>query len=112
MMNLQRLAGLLGLFCAIVSAGVLVMFTTSLAVSGQVGQSTIWVLSVMAMLSIAAAWAAIRERALLLLAIFVVTFLPVGLYLAGVPSWVRIAGIAQFGFLISALMMFRARRMR
>lgn len=106
--QLFRTASWIGLFSAIVSTGVLVMFTTSLVVSGKAENLTASILVLMALLSVLAAWAAVTRRALLLLALFIVCFVPVGFYLTGVPSWARFAGFAQLGFLVSSLMMFRA----
>lgn len=106
--KLNRIASWLGLFCAILSAGVLIMFNTYIVVSGQAENLTIYILALMAVLSVLAGWAAIRRRALLLLALFIICYLPVGFYLSGVPSWARFAGFAQLGFLVASLMMFWA----
>ncbi|NNL95026.1 MAG: hypothetical protein HKO64_05345 [Xanthomonadales bacterium] len=104
----MRIAQWIGLFCAIISTGVLAMFTTYLVVAGQAQNLTAFILGLMALLSTLAGWAAIRRRALLLLALFIICYLPVGFYLTGVPSWARYAGYAQLGFLVSSLMMFWA----
>ena len=103
-----RIAQWIGLFCAIVSAGVLTMFTTYIVIAGQAENLTAWILGLMVGLSALAGWAAIRRRALLLLALFIMCYLPVGFYLSCVSSWARYAGFAQIGFLVSSLMMFWA----
>jgi hypothetical protein len=101
---------MLGLFSAIVSGGVLLMFSTYLAVSGQSGNLTVLILLLLVALSGVAAWAAITRRPIVLIIAFLISFVPVGFYLSLVGSWVRLAGLAQLGYAVAAIMMLRHRR--
>jgi len=57
----------------------------------------------MAMLGIIVAIASIKGHAITLIVLFVASFFPIGLYLLGVPTWIRVIGILNFGYLIAGL---------
>jgi len=106
----MKLASLIGLFSAMTSGGALVIFTTYMATSGQVKSSTSLILIVLAVLSVIAGWTAVKQKPLLLMLVFLVSFVPLGMYLMLMPSWVRIAGLAQVGYAVAAMMMMKERK--
>ena len=105
-----RLAQLLGLFCAIVAAGVLTMFGTWLAVTGREDVVTSGIFFGLAMLAGVAGWASATNRPFWLLIAWFVSFVPAGFWLMLMPSWVRIAGFAQLGFLFAAVALLKNRK--
>lgn len=65
-------------------------------------RSVSWVMFAVLLISAFAFYAASKQRPVLLIVAFAVTFFPVGLYLALHPHWARTAGIAPLGYLIAA----------
>jgi hypothetical protein len=61
----------------------------------------------MAMLAIIAVIASVREHGITLIVLFFASFFPIGLYLLGVPGWVRVIGILNLGYLIAGLVAWR-----
>jgi len=49
--------------------------------------------------------ASIKANSTMLLVLFVVAFLPVGLYLIGVPYWIRWVGLSNLGYLLAGLLL-------
>lgn len=61
----------------------------------------------MTLIAIFAVLASIRGHGGVLIVLFAISFFPVGLYLIAVPHWLRWIGLANTGFLIAGLLMFR-----
>ena len=55
-------------------------------------------------LAIAGIVAAVTERPILMILIFLVSFFPAGLYLLGVPSIFRLIGLSDLLFFISSIL--------
>ena len=109
LMLLGRAAGLLA---SILTSGFWLLFLFS-APARESGASTATFFVVLLMVAIGtlgvlAAW---RGRPFLMLAVFVFSFFPMGLYLLGTPGIYRWIGIFDFLFLASGfLMVWAARR--
>ena len=98
-----RLIGLLG---ATASATLRFVFLVSNpAGEGGATDATHAVVALMvtlAMLGIVAAW---KARPYLMIAVFVLSFLPMGLYLLGTPGMYRWIGVFDFLYLVSGILM-------
>lgn len=49
--------------------------------------------------------ASLKGHSTMLMVLFVVSFLPIGLYVIGVPHWIRWVGLANIGYLAAALLL-------
>lgn len=104
----RKFAGrVVGAGSALVSASGLAVVLAKLLTAERREDMAIVIISVMLLFGIAAFWAAIRERGLILLILFFLSFVPVGFYLALNPSWAGVAGRAQLGYLVAAVWMLR-----
>ena len=65
---------------------------------------------VMAIVAIFAIIASLRKHGTVLMVLFMASFFPVGLYLFGVPHWVRWIGAFNLGYLIAGFVIWRTRR--
>lgn len=63
------------------------------------------VVFLMILIAILAVIAAIKGNGAMLLVLFVVAFLPIGLYVIGVPHWIRWVGLTNLGYLIAGLLL-------
>ncbi len=59
----------------------------------------------MILIAIIAVIASIKGNSTMLLVLFVVAFLPVGLYVIAVPHWIRWVGLANLGYLAAGLLL-------
>lgn len=59
----------------------------------------------MILIAIIAVIASIKGNSTMLLVMFVVAFLPIGLYVIAVPHWIRWVGLANLGYLIAGLLL-------
>ena len=66
----------------------------------------------MAMLAIIAVIASVHGHGITLIVLFFASFFPVGLFLLEIPSWVRIIGVLNLGYLIAGLVAWRMPRDR
>lgn len=64
----------------------------------------------MALLAIVAVIASVHGHGITLLVLFFTSFFPIGLYLLGVPGWVRLIGVLNLGYLIAGLVAWRLPR--
>ena len=62
------------------------------------------------LLSVGALYATLTVRPWLLILLFVVSFVPFGLYLSLWPSWYRMAGVMQLGYPLAAILMLQFKR--
>ena len=105
---LGRAAGLLG---SLLTAGLWLVFLFSApATESGASTATFFVVLLMegiATLGVLAAW---RCRPYLMLAMFVFSFFPMGLYLLGTPGIYRWIGVFDFLFLVSGVLMIMGAR--
>lgn len=108
-MTVQVRAGAIGQLIGAVSgaavAGLWVLGTLG-PMSSTTAQPSILVATLLVVLALFAAAAAIRRRPGVLLVIFALSFVPVGLYLIGVPHWMKWIGVLNCGYLASAWMLW------
>ena len=97
-----RLGQIIGLFSALLCGFTSLAFALSLWLNHPHERSTILVFLGLLFLSALALFASLKRRPIVLIAVFVVSFLPVGLYLALHPHWARLAGLAPLGYLVAA----------
>ena len=102
--NPAKKAAMIGTVSALVSGGTVMALVLRIWSDPQLGSSTLMILGSLAALSMVAARAAYTSRPWILLTVFIVSFVPVGFYLLLLPNWIRIAGIAQLGYLWAALL--------
>ena len=62
----------------------------------------------MAFLAIFAVIASVRGHGVALLVLFFASFFPVGVYLMGVPHWLRWVGICNLGYLLAGVAIWRS----
>lgn len=75
--------------------------------SSATAQPSILSATLFGLLALSAAAAAILRRPVILLVIFALSFMPVGLYLIGVPHWMKWIGVFNRGYLVSAWLLWR-----
>jgi len=61
----------------------------------------------MMVLAIMTVIASVHGHGITLIVLFFASFFPIGLYLLGVPSWVRVIGVLNLGYLIAGLVVWR-----
>jgi len=59
----------------------------------------------MLLIAILVVIASIKGNSTMLLVLFFIAFLPIGLYVIGVPHWVRWVGLANVGYLVAGLLL-------
>ena len=64
----------------------------------------------MAMLAIIAVIASVHGHGITLIVLFFASFFPIGLFLLGIPGWVRVIGVLNLGYLIAGLVAWRIPR--
>ena len=64
----------------------------------------------MTMLAIIAVNASVRSHGITLIVLFFASFFPIGMYLLGLPGWVRVIGVLNLGYLIAGLIAWRMPR--
>ena len=64
----------------------------------------------MAMLAIIAVIASVHGHGITLIVLFFASFFPIGLFLLGIPGWVRVIGVLNLGYLIAGLVAWRMPR--
>ncbi|MEE8388746.1 MAG: hypothetical protein V3R65_09235 [Acidiferrobacterales bacterium] len=64
----------------------------------------------MAVLAIIAVIASVRGHGITLIVLFFASFFPIGLFLLGIPGWVRVIGVLNLGYLIAGLVAWRMPR--
>jgi len=64
---------------------------------------------IMILIAVAVVIASTRGHSTMLLILFAVSFLPIGLYVLSVPHWLRWVGLANLGYLLAALLIWRFR---
>jgi hypothetical protein len=64
----------------------------------------------MSILAIIAVIASVHGHGITLIVLFFASFFPIGLFLLGMPSWVRVIGILNLGYLIAGLVAWRMPR--
>ena len=64
----------------------------------------------MAMLAIIAVIASLHGHGITLIVLFFASFFPIGLFLLGMPGWVRVIGVLNVGYLIAGLVAWRIPR--
>lgn len=72
-----------------------------------------WVLDAvdikLVLLDLAGILTSLFKKPLLMILVFILQFIPVGLYLLGVPSWGRLFGMANLLFLVSSFLILLTR---
>jgi hypothetical protein len=63
----------------------------------------------MLLFAVVATIAAVRGHMAVLLAMFCVSFFPVGAYLLSVAHWIRWIGVLELGWALAALLLWRGR---
>ena len=63
----------------------------------------------MIILAVIAIVASLKGHAMVLFVIFGISFLPIGLYLLGLPLWIQWIGLSNIGYLLSGLIIWRFR---
>jgi len=66
-----------------------------------------FVAMLMAILAIIAAIAAYHGHGIVLMVLFFASFFPIGVFLLGVPGWMRVIGVLNAGYLIAGLVAWR-----
>jgi len=66
-----------------------------------------FVAMLMAILAIIAAIAAFHGHGIALVVLFFASFFPIGLFLLGVPGWMRVIGVLNLGYLFAGLVAWR-----
>lgn len=66
-----------------------------------------FVAMLMAILAIIAAIAAYHGHGIVLIVVFFTSFFPIGVFLLGLPSWMRVIGVLNLGYLIAGLVAWR-----
>jgi len=66
-----------------------------------------FVAMLMAILAIIAAIAAYHGHGIVLMVVFFTSFFPIGVFLLGVPGWMRVIGVLNLGYLIAGLVAWR-----
>jgi len=61
----------------------------------------------MVMLAIIAVFASIHGHGITLIVLFFASFFPIGVFLLGLPGWVRVIGVLNLGYLIAGLVAWR-----
>ena len=61
----------------------------------------------MSMLAIIVVIASVHGHGITLIVLFFASFFPIGLFLLGVPGWVRVIGVLNLGYLIAGLVAWR-----
>jgi hypothetical protein len=64
----------------------------------------------MAVLAIIAVIASVHGHGVTLIVLFFASFFPIGLFLLGIPDWVRVIGVLNVGYLIAGLVAWRMPR--
>ena len=64
----------------------------------------------MAILAIIAVIASLQGHGITLIVLFFASFFPIGLFLFGVPGWMRVIGVLNVGYLIAGLVAWRMPR--
>lgn len=100
---------IVGVASALISALTLSVLIASNWQSSSSGNSTLFILICIGLLSLVAAYASFAKRPYILITAFVLSFVPVGFYLVLSPSWARIAGLAQLGYPVAAWLLLRTR---
>lgn len=59
----------------------------------------------MILIAILVVIASIKGNSTMLLVLFFVAFLPIGLYVIGVPHWIRWVGLTNLGYLLAGLLL-------
>jgi len=59
----------------------------------------------MILIAILVVIASIKGNSTMLLVLFFIAFLPIGLYVIGVPHWIRWVGLANLGYLLAGLLL-------
>lgn len=72
---------------------------------GRLEPDSYFIVALMSVFAAAAAATAWQRKAGLLLLLALVSFLPFGLYLLGVPHWLKWVGVADLGCLVAAVLM-------
>lgn len=62
------------------------------------------VVFLMILIAILAVIASIKGNSTILLILFFISFLPIGLYVIGVPHWIRWVGLTNTGYLLAGLL--------
>lgn len=65
---------------------------------------------VMAFLAIFAVIASVRSHGVVLVVLFFASFFPVGVYLLGIPHWLRWVAFCNLGYLLAGLVIWRSTR--
>ena len=68
------------------------------------------VVFIMILVSIIVVAASVQGHGGVLIVLFAISFFPVGLYVLAVAHWIRWVGIADAGFLVAGLLIWRYRR--
>ena len=66
-----------------------------------------FVAMLMAILAIIAAIASFHGHGIALVVLFFASFFPVGIFLLGLPGWMRVIGVLNLGYLIAGLIAWR-----
>ena len=103
----QRLGQVIGVFSAMLCGMTALAFAGSIWIGHPDERSTALVSLGIAALAGLALFAALSRAPILLMVVFAISFFPVGLYLAINPHWVRLAGLATLGYVLSAWLIGR-----
>jgi len=67
------------------------------------------VVFIMVLMAIIAMVASLKGRSGVLVVIFGISFFPIGLYVLAVPHWIHWVGLANIGFLLAGIVIWRFR---
>jgi hypothetical protein len=108
---LGRLTGLVAALSAVALYAVLVFFNPYVSSPGQGGADVVThvVVALMVVLALTAAWASLYGKPLVLVLVFVPSFVPFGLYMLGTPGVFFWIGVANLLYLFAALLLVGAK---
>ena len=107
--NFARLVSTLTAFAVVALAGIFLLNIPY--ATGSISRGALWTMAALIVLSLFAVGAAWNTRPRSLLIYFLISFVPVGFYLLLTPGIFALIGVAQPGFLLSAALLAKSRRL-
>lgn len=104
---LESLGWGLGMACGLVAALLAALFIVQ---TGQLATGTLLVFTWLGILGLAGLWVSLRRLLGPLAGVFLLSFMPVGLYLLGASGWMRGLGAATLGYGVAAGLIWLARK--
>ena len=107
--NIARLVTTLSTIAVVTLVGIFLL--NNPYATGSINRGTLWTMTALVVLSLFAVGAAWNTRPRSLLIYFLISFVPVGFYLLLTPGIFALIGVAQLGFLLSAALLLKSRRL-